>query len=1062
MSALAVEEDPAARVVLLDPAQRRVKAVLQRYPLDLPIEAVRDHPQVVLAERFRATRDKASTRQVLVVLVGAAPDRLDLGPWGRYPLRPYDMEPLRCYRCQRYNHLQGRCTLPASQVALGRGEGNAAYHLRRLQSPRPSPRDVTQQPQRKRRIRQRNAVHSTTAPSPASRGAVNLRLSPTRTPPANRGSFSLRLTPSCAPQPAEAQSAASTSGSAPSAPPQPAEAQSAASTSGSSPSAPPQPVEAQSAALTSGSAPTAPPAQVLSSLCGVSHDVLHRIINGMVRVMKRLLEETDPIPKDEEGLDSLLWERMMEAVRDGSGLKVLQWNVAGLRNKRPEIIQAIVEEDLDLVLLQETLTPLDFEWRVAGYSIYGLPRDGDGCRGLMVLVRSSLPHHRITDPVQCGEGVEVLAVQLQLAGLPLLVYNIYSSPRKQLEAGELLSLATHSSVVVAGDFNAHHPLLQSVSPTNAAGRHLAAVLEEVPEVALLNSGEPTHVRGGRLDLTLVSRGLTPGASWRVHPTLTSDHYAVTTTLRIALLLPPRHPPPRWNVHRADWVKFQAVLDEWWARYEPPDDLDQRERDLTAAIERAAEAAIPRKVPGRHRRDNWWFYNEEVREQNHLVNIHRKLYRMRPTPTNLELLKEVVRHAREVTWRVREAKWLEWCASFTQHTRLADLWTKLRTASGKRPPNPPAHPQPQQEADRLVDMFILHQVRESAARTKLSIVLPQGHDLSAGNTWLRRVAEAAIHLLDLDQLLQEGPDRPATFYVAPPPWQAPTVEVVITALPASKALCIRVELRQHALRGIAEANVPGSAVYYTDGSVDPERGTTGAAVVTGQEVLSWRTPDHCSTLQTELVAIQHALEHARHRREEMVVVHSDSRSALQVLQQLSPPTDNVRLTTTILGLAQRIAAQGRHVRLNWVPSHHTAGQDDGQTCCRQQHRAATPREMEASSRQAAWYAKATAYRPLLPARQLSRAEEVKLHRLRLAYRTLEELRDDFERRQCDHCGHLARHPLRHYLLSCPATAQLRQQIGDPEDDEDRAALVLRRALEELPRLLVVVRSAPPPR
>ncbi|KAG0729467.1 hypothetical protein GWK47_030277 [Chionoecetes opilio] len=86
---------------------------------------------------------------------------------------------------------------------------------------------------------------------------------------------------------------------------------------------------------------------------------------------------------------------------------------------------------------------------------------------------------------------------------------------------------------------------------------------------------------------------------------------------------------------------------------------------------------------------------------------------------------------------------------------------------------------------------------------------------------------------------------------------------------------------------------------------------------------------------------------------------------------------------------------------------------------QQHR-----EMEASSRQAAWYAKATAYRPLLPARQLSRADEVKLHRLRLGYRTLEELRDDSSR-QCDTWGPPRRHPLRHYLLSCPATAQLRQ-------------------------------------
>ncbi|KAG0727102.1 hypothetical protein GWK47_035337 [Chionoecetes opilio] len=218
------------------------------------------------------------------------------------------------------------------------------------------------------------------------------------------------------------------------------------------------------------------------------------------------------------------------------------------------------------------------------------------------------------------------------------------------------------------------------------------------------------------------------------------------------------------------------------------------------------------------------------------------------------------------------------------------------------------------------------------------------------------------------------------------------------------------------------------------------------------------------LPTVLVAIQYALEHARHRREEMVVVHSDSRSALQVLQQLSSPADNVRLTTTILGLGQRIAAQGRHVRLNWVPSHvalrgNEAADEAARavTSTEQQHR-----EMEASSRQATWYAKATAYRPLLPSRQLSRADDIKLYRPRLGYRTLEELRDDFESRQLDHCGNLARHPLRYYLLSCPATAQLRQQIGGPEVDEYRAALVLRRALEDLPRLLVVARSAPPPR
>ncbi|KAG0727611.1 hypothetical protein GWK47_034276 [Chionoecetes opilio] len=44
------------------------------------------------------------------------------------------------------------------------------------------------------------------------------------------------------------------------------------------------------------------------------------------------------------------------------------------------------------------------------------------------------------------------------------------------------------------------------------------------------------------------------------------------------------------------------------------------------------------------------------------------------------------------------------------------------------------------------------------------------------------------------------------------------------------------------------------------------------------------------------------------------------SALQVLRQPRHRGDNVQLTTAILGHIQGLAAQGRCVRFNWVPSH----------------------------------------------------------------------------------------------------------------------------------------------
>ncbi|KAG0721142.1 hypothetical protein GWK47_047048 [Chionoecetes opilio] len=225
---------------------------------------------------------------------------------------------------------------------------------------------------------------------------------------------------------------------------------------------------------------------------------------------------------------------------------------------------------------------------------------------------------------------------------------------------------------------------------------------------------------------------------------------------------------------------------------------------------------------------------------------------------------------------------------------------------------------------------------------------------------------------------------------------------------------------------------------------------------------------------ELVAIERALQHALGRQEEVVVIHTDSMSALQVLRQPRTPMDNAQLTTAILGHIQGLAAQGRRVRFNWVSSHvglrgNEAADETAREATRHPAVALTVlpsihganvlarhaavcaagqqyRQLVQTSRQAAWHKQATSNNePLRPAQQLSRAEEVVLHRLRLGYGTLEELRDGFEERPCEHCPHMAPHPLTHYLLSCPATERLRQRVGPLED----AAAFVRQFQKNLP-------------
>ena len=76
----------------------------------------------------------------------------------------------------------------------------------------------------------------------------------------------------------------------------------------------------------------------------------------------------------------------------------------------------------------------------------------------------------------------------------------------------------------------------------------------------------------------------------------------------------------------------------------------------------------------------------------------------------------------------------------------------------------------------------------------------------------------------------------------------------------------------------------ATTVYTDGSVDQDTGTAGAAFVSGGVTSQWRLSDGASSTQAELVAIKGALEHLATTRPASALVATDSRSALQSLQQ----------------------------------------------------------------------------------------------------------------------------------------------------------------------------------
>ena len=126
-------------------------------------------------------------------------------------------------------------------------------------------------------------------------------------------------------------------------------------------------------------------------------------------------------------------------------------------------------------------------------------------------MRDTIPAELWDETPDCGEGVEVLGVRVFLSTSSLLLANLYRPAAATLELGELFTVGSTSHLVLGGDFNAHHPALQSSSAPNAAGNEVALVMEEYNGLHLLNSAEPTHIGGVVFDLTYVLTSLLPCA-----------------------------------------------------------------------------------------------------------------------------------------------------------------------------------------------------------------------------------------------------------------------------------------------------------------------------------------------------------------------------------------------------------------------------------------------------------------------------------------------------------------------------------------------------------------------
>ena len=283
----------------------------------------------------------------------------------------------------------------------------------------------------------------------------------------------------------------------------------------------------------------------------------------------------------------------------------LQWNCRGLRSSLVDL-QTVIRRDCPLlVCLQETKLKPEHHLHFKGYSIFRKDLDTDSVAHGGVLVAVS---HRVsTRPIPVRSPLQAVAVRVALGHRELTCCSLYCPPGESLPVQDLRMLLAElpQPVLILGDFNSHHSAWGCDSVCTR-GRLLASLIDE-EGLCVLNTGAATHFtmpsgHSSVLDLSLVSPHLVPLFTWRVDAdSFGSDHFPIWLELRERPSVGCR--PPRWNLRRADWEKFQTCLEDALSS-DPTDDLSVT--DFTSLLIGAAKASIPRTSGAPSRRPvPWW-------------------------------------------------------------------------------------------------------------------------------------------------------------------------------------------------------------------------------------------------------------------------------------------------------------------------------------------------------------------------------------------------------------------------------------------------------------------------
>jgi exonuclease III len=281
--------------------------------------------------------------------------------------------------------------------------------------------------------------------------------------------------------------------------------------------------------------------------------------------------------------------------------RLIFWNCNGVIAQKTELELLLLNEDIGIVLLNETLLGPKSKLKISQYATYRTDRTQTKrpSGGTAILIKHSIKHHEIIIPAL--ESLEATGIQAMLDGKLTTIIAAYKSPRKKLITKDIdILLKLGKRIIIAGDLNCKHTDWHS-RLNNTNGKILLTHSNK-KSYSVIAPFEPTFyshnlkVKPDVLDVALV-KNINLTFDIKTLTKLSSDHLPVLIDFDAHTTY--NEPRLIFNYKKADWDSYKTEIHSELDNFEAiktTQDLDSHVTRFTKVIQTAMHNNIPLNKP----------------------------------------------------------------------------------------------------------------------------------------------------------------------------------------------------------------------------------------------------------------------------------------------------------------------------------------------------------------------------------------------------------------------------------------------------------------------------------